>query len=497
VPSDSGEREARTTTGGIGASALLRGLVTRLSRPSAAQKARSAIPSPGEIIAGKYAVEEVLGRGGMGVVVAARHMQLGQRVAIKFLRGDAAADGSAVARFLQEGRAAAALSNEHVTKVHDVGTLETGEPYLLMEFLSGADLGRRLRENGPMPIEEAVGAVEQACEGISEAHARGIIHRDLKPSNLFMTKRLDGTPLVKVLDFGISKVTERTSDAPEQSLTGSGVAMGSTPYMSPEQVRSSKDVDARSDIWSLGVILYELLTGTSPFLASTTTATLAKILSERPAPIRAARPEVPVALEAVILDCFERDVMNRPQTIGQLASRLLPFAPREAALSVERILRVERAFSPAGPNLATQPIHADVAGAAENAETLLSIGHTTPTRRAKPMLAAVAFVVLAIVLSTAAIVTRTHQRASGPSPASSGPAISASRLAVAASASSEEVGLASLPIPTVMDAAPSASASPSHVSEIPPNTRTSPGGHARTAKPSPAARPTLKDDQIY
>src|SRR5262249_13905644 len=157
---------------------------------------------------------------------AARHMQLGQRVAIKFLRGNAAADPSAVARFLQEGRAAAALSNEHVVKVHDVGTLETGEPYLLMEFLSGVDLGHRV-ENGPMPVEEAVGAVVQACEGVAEAHARGIVHRDLKPSNLFMTKRLDGTPLVKVLDFGISKITERTSGRTEQNLTGSGVVMGS------------------------------------------------------------------------------------------------------------------------------------------------------------------------------------------------------------------------------------------------------------------------------
>jgi serine/threonine-protein kinase len=296
------------------------------------------VPEAGAIIAGKYKVERVLGAGGMGVVLAARHMQLGQLVAIKFIRGAAAEDPAAVERFLREARAAVALSSEHVTKVLDVGTLETGEPYMIMEFLDGVDLAEVLRRDGPMPVARAVAAVLQAGEALAEAHALGIVHRDLKPANLFVATRRDGTPLVKVLDFGISKVTDLNVEGP--TLTASGLIMGSPGYMSPEQVRNAKVADARADIWALGVILYELITGVSPFMGQTIGDTFARIISETPTPIHQLRSDVPDAFAAVIARCLERSVERRVQTVAELAEALAPFAPPEAVISVQRILRI-------------------------------------------------------------------------------------------------------------------------------------------------------------
>ncbi|HEY3500068.1 MAG TPA: serine/threonine-protein kinase, partial [Polyangiaceae bacterium] len=215
---------------------------------------------PGQVLAGKYAVERVLGRGGMGVVVAAQHLQLFHHVAIKLMLPEVAANSEAVLRFVREARAVTRIKSEHVVRVSDVGTLDSGEPFMVMEYLEGADLGALLLQRGPLPIAEAAEYVLQACDAIAEAHALGIIHRDLKPPNLYLSRRADGSPVVKVLDFGISKAQTAAGDA----MTRTSALMGSPLYMSPEQMTSSRDVDPRSDIWSLGIILYKLVSGRLP-----------------------------------------------------------------------------------------------------------------------------------------------------------------------------------------------------------------------------------------
>jgi serine/threonine-protein kinase len=299
---------------------------------------RDGLPAPGDVIGGKYQVERVLGVGGMGVVLAARHMQLGQHVAIKFMVESFARDPRAVERFVREARAAVALANEHVARVIDVGTLENGAPYMVMEYLTGRDLGEVLKSNGPLSVSSTVDFVLQACDGVAEAHAAGIVHRDLKPSNLFVTSRRDGTPLVKVLDFGISKATAG-GPGTSQTLTDSGMVMGSPFYMSPEQARSAKSADARSDVWALGVIVYQLLVGKTPFEGDTLGETLARILSEEAPPLRLRRPDAPPALDAIVARCLERDVRRRVQSVTELAQLLAPFASRESALLVERLSR--------------------------------------------------------------------------------------------------------------------------------------------------------------
>ncbi|MFT3769335.1 MAG: serine/threonine-protein kinase [Minicystis sp.] len=262
-----------------------------MSEQTAAQPESEPLPHEGDVLAGKYRVERLLGRGGMGFVVAAEHTTLRQKVAVKMLLPEAAKREDATERFLREARAAVAIKSEHVARVMDVGTLDSGEPFMVMELLAGSDLGAVVQQRKTLPAAEAVDYILQACEAIAEAHAIGIIHRDLKPANLFLTARADGSPLVKVLDFGLSKVTG--PNAFEASLTQANTIMGSPFYMSPEQVRSLKGLDKRSDIWSLGVILYQLLAGVRPFEAEALAELFLKIGAE-PAPRLAThRPDLP------------------------------------------------------------------------------------------------------------------------------------------------------------------------------------------------------------
>lgn len=293
----------------------------------------------GEILAGKYRVDRVIGQGGMGIVVAATHEQLRQRVAIKFLLKGAR--GDVVTRFLREARAAAKLRSEHVARVLDVGELPTGSPFMVMEFLEGSDLEGTLAQRGPLPIDEAILHVLQACEAIAEAHAAGIVHRDLKPANLFLAKTPDGSGTIKVLDFGISKDANEDTGEPSASLTRTTAVLGSPSYMAPEQMRSTRDADTRADIWSLGIILYELVTGTVPFDAESFVELAMKVISEEPTPPGQLRPDLPAEVEAAILRCIQKNPAHRFANVAELAAAIAPFGSALSISYSERIARVQ------------------------------------------------------------------------------------------------------------------------------------------------------------
>lgn len=299
----------------------------------------SAPVQPGDILAGKYRVERVLGQGGMGVVVAAMHLQLSERVALKFLLPSAAQNVEFNARFQREAQVTAKLRNEHVTRVSDIGVLETGAPFMVMEYLEGVDLRQILKERGPLPLDEAVDLILQATEGVAEAHSLGFVHRDLKPSNLFLTVRRDGSILLKVLDFGISKALGTEDEEELQALTTAGSILGSVRYIAPEQLRNSKGVDARADVWSLGAILFEMLTGRPPFQAESTPALCMVILNDTPAPkLRAFVPDVPEELEQVLTRCLAKNPDDRYQDISDFATALTMAVPApKSRMSLERI----------------------------------------------------------------------------------------------------------------------------------------------------------------
>ena len=293
-------------------------------------------PVPGAVVADKYRVERVLGEGGMGVVVAATHLGLDQRVAIKVLHRDARRNAEAVERFQREAKVAAKVTSEHVARVTDVGAVHD-VPYIVMEYLEGSDLGDLIDREGKLALEDACEIGLQACEALSEVHAAGIVHRDLKPSNLFVTRRSDGSPCMKLLDFGISKFTVHPDDAGiDPALTATATIMGSPSYMSPEQLKSTKEVDARTDVWSLGAVLYEALTGKPAFRGETVPQVCAMIASDDPPPPSSLRAGLPEQLEQIILSCLDKKAERRPALVD-LARVLVTFAPPRAYASLERI----------------------------------------------------------------------------------------------------------------------------------------------------------------
>jgi serine/threonine-protein kinase len=295
------------------------------------------LPAVGAVFAARYRLERVVGQGAMACVYAARHVQRNELVALKLLHPRVMNDARSVERFLREARACATIQNGHSVKVLEVLSSEGGNPPgIVMEFLVGEDLGHIVANNGAFPITTAVDYVLQACEAIAEAHAHGIVHRDIKPANLRLALRTDGAPIVKVLDFGISKIPVSEEEA-RVDLTETTSAFGSPTYMSPEQVRSSKHVDARADVWSLGVVLFELLAGTVPFRAASITGLIASIVSDPPRALKELRADVPDGLAQAVDLCLQKNRDKRIQSVQELARQLAAFASANGRTSVDVI----------------------------------------------------------------------------------------------------------------------------------------------------------------
>ncbi|MDC3953904.1 serine/threonine-protein kinase [Polyangium jinanense] len=330
----------------------------------------------GDVIAEKYRVDRLLGSGGMGVVVAATHLELRTRRAIKVMQPHVVASALCIERFLREARALSELRSTHVARVYDVGRLPNDAPFMVMEYLEGQTLLSRLAEVGPLPVEEAAIHVLHACEALAEAHALGIVHRDLKPDNLFLTQAHDGSPCVKVLDFGVSKLLR--DEGPTRTSTGAIV--GSPLYMSPEQINAARDIDGRSDIWALGIILFQLVTGECPFGGSNVLQILSQLANKKPPVPSSLRKDLPPSLDAIILRCLEKDRERRYPDVVALARDLAPLArpdPEPPAALVARIERVHaQATKKAAMSIAAVP-EVD-ASFALRADQTMDLGRTPP-----------------------------------------------------------------------------------------------------------------------
>jgi serine/threonine protein kinase len=383
--------------------------------------------SQGEIVAGKYRVERVLGVGGMGVVVSARHTTLDQVVAIKFLiANEIESHEVSIGRFLAEARAAARIESDYVCRVFDVGTLPTGVPFMVMEHLEGRDLDEEIAQRGQLDLVEAVDFVLQAADALAAAHVLGIVHRDIKPANLFLALRPDGTRRVKVLDFGISKHASASGyDAP--CLTQGASSLGTPAYMSPEQVRGASDVDARTDIWGLGAILYELITGQMAFVGKDVKAILDHVLSDDPCPMPSLRRDVPSELDAIVMRCLDRDRDRRWATAAKFARALSTYG---SSGTFTQLASVQRELGSTGsiPAVRTQGsnsvdpmvanVRASMATAPDPDEVRAREGivEDWTKQRARKRTARIAMMVLAavsLVVASAALLVRVSGRTAG------------------------------------------------------------------------------------
>lgn len=456
------------------------------------------MPQLGDVIRGKYRITGKLGEGGMGVVFQALHVEIDARVAMKILRPEMLDDPENVARFDRESRAVSQLRGEHIARVLDVDFAESGLPFIVMELLEGRDLSSELELRSVLPADEAVDYVLQACTAMTEAHALGIIHRDLKPSNLFISDT-GGTRMVKVLDFGISKIVDD-----EVRMTMTQATFGTPLYMSPEQVRSTKLVDARTDVWSLGIILYELLSGRTPFVGNATAAAAA-IVTEKPPSLKSLRADLPPGLEDVVMKALEKDPAKRWQDVASFARALKPFAP-DAPISGGRLAAVQReAESNRAIKVApARPEDATVVNPARTAErNRARRSRAAAMRRSIAAGAGVAVALVGVALAARALLL---------GPRESDPATSAAALAPPATMIAPPVSASppvSVPLPAAARAAPPSAPSlpiAAAIAPEPPAPRPAatgpapvpaPRASAATAKPASPAGPPPSQNPVH
>jgi serine/threonine protein kinase len=444
----------------------------------------------GQVVAQKYRVDRFIGQGGMGVVVAGFHLELDQPVAIKFLVSQSGLESEGAERFRREARAAAKIHSEHVARVFDIGLLDGRVPYMVMELLNGNDLEHEIEQRGALPVAEAAGYILQAIDAVAEAHSAGIVHRDLKPTNLFLAERADGSRIVKVLDFGISKSLGSGRQL-EVALTRTAAFVGSPLYMSPEQMRSARDVDARADVWALGAILYVMVTGQLPHPGVSLPEVCLAVMNTPPRPLTDFLSDAPEGLESILMKCLAKEPAQRYATVAELAERLLPFAPQWQSL-VERAIRLlggaphagsyppslprssnppvgSRAFTPrtSAPHMNDQPTPPSATEAPWS-----STGRKGGKKRRAPLIIA-ALVGLVTVLGLLILRTR-HEP---PAPALAGPPP-----LVPSSAPSAQLGS----VVSEVHAAVPAQPQPAAVSQAPSSLAAS---SSATAKPAPAVLP--------
>ena len=445
-----------------------------------------AVPQPGEIVAGKYEIVRFLGKGGMGLVLEARHTKLGHRVALKLLLAEFMDRPDALARFEREARAAALLRSPHVVRVLDVDNdnARGGVPFIVMDYLEGRDLASELKRRQILPVAEAVDLMLQACIAFAEAHASGIVHRDIKPSNLFL-EDAQGRPVLKVMDFGVAKLATVPG---ETELTTTETALGTPSYMAPEQLTSSKTIDHRADIWALGVVTYRMLSGKLPFTADSPAALAVSILTTTPTHLSTAAPAVPPALANAVMSALERDVSRRPQDAIAFGRLLAPFGtgtvPFESSVAGIPVPAARRS----DPNIPIAPTQPDVEPTA-NAWSQRGVAAqpaTHPTNRS--MITGVVIGVGVALSAVMGLIVFTMTRPSKPPAATTTapPNMSESSSAVGPATSGNLPATPSTGGPAEPDP-PAPVASASAAVRPPPRLGAVP---ARSAQPKPAAGPS-------
>jgi serine/threonine protein kinase len=336
----------------------------------------------GQLVADKYRMVRRLGQGGMGAVYEAQHTLLKRRFAIKLLRAEFATNPEMLARFRREAQAAGRIESDHVAAVVDFGVTADGNPYIVMEYLDGADLGGVIEREGTLSLPRAVSLIEQACQGVAAAHAGSIVHRDLKPGNLFICQKPDGREQLKVLDFGVAKLGANLGD--ESTITNTGGVVGTPCYMSPEQARGDQRIDHRTDIYSLGAVLYEALSGHKAHTGSSYNQIIYEIISRAPVPLAELRPDLPRALASVVECAMAKQPADRYPTASEFAQALMRASKSEPAAGLTAASAALASTEPTrGPSRVSPGNPLVAAGLAPNTRLEAVVASTVRPRRGR------------------------------------------------------------------------------------------------------------------